>query len=224
MRRKNKFPCSDHYKEPIKIKGKNKFWSQEELDEMYSPKCEDCRYMYKWVGNNSLFRLKWWHRKVALNAWIFSIGRYPLLKHAWWTYKNKGLWKTVKVLFWDRYHMDQYQTFRIPFITVYWYPLEMNDIAEGWVDLSRYLPAKPLPEPRFKEHNEETRHLIKVALRYQRMFEVELKLKSKYCNLNGRSHDICEYKTYGCDKSHSIDFLQAMKGNKTMFKEWWNRQ
>ena len=224
MNRKHKFPCGEHYKTPIKINGKNQFWTQEELDKMYVSTCADCREIYKLPGNNSLFRLKWWHRKVVFNWWIFSMGRYPLLKHAWWTYKNKGLWKTVKVLFWNRYHMDQYQTLALPFITVHWYPLEMNDIREGWIDLSRYLPANPLPEPRFKEHNEDTRHLIKVALRYQRMFEVELKLKSRYCNYNGKGDGKCEYETYGCEIPHSIDFLHGMKGNKIIFKEWWRQK
>ena len=87
MNRKYKFPCGEHYKT---MKEKGKFWSQEELNEMYVPRCEECRETYKWSGNNSLFRLKWWHRRVVFNAWIFGMGHYPLLKHAWWTYKNKG--------------------------------------------------------------------------------------------------------------------------------------
>ncbi len=177
MTRKSKFPCGKHYEVLSVPKEMQKHWTQEELNSMYDPKCDQCRWTYKWSENNALFRLKWWHRTARFNAWIFGMGHYPLVKHAIWTYKNKGMWALIKVLFWNRYNYDQYQILDIPFLSVYWAPLEMSDIREGYIDMSRYSPEKTMSDIEDKEYNAKTQYLIKVALRFQKMWETGLKEK-----------------------------------------------
>ena len=236
MKRKNKFPCGSHYiPKGIGPDGKAIYWTSEECEKMYVPTCPECRWSYKWPGNDSLFNLPWWRYNYKLNWWIFANGHYNLRTHAIWTLKHKGLWRALKCIFWERSHYDQYQSLAMPFLEAHWAPLEFKDIKEGWVDLSVYYEDKPYKIKNReweteawlkaqKERDIDTAHYIKVARRYQRMWEVELKLRTLFCKYDGKGDAKCEYGTYSCVVPHSVDFLNSMKGNKIMFKEWWSQQ
>lgn len=183
MNYKSKCPCTKHYREYKDAKELREgtksvgLMSTEEFQSIYDPHCPDCREAYKEPGNNALFHLRWWKRNCRLNAWIFGIGHFPLSIYLIYLLFNKGPLEAIKNLFWCRSHYDQYQQLALPFITVNWAPLEFADIREGWVDLSDYYEDKPSNDPKWKEYDEETRHLIKVARRYQRMWEKQLKAK-----------------------------------------------
>jgi hypothetical protein len=243
MKRKSKCPCGTHYSRYMAIKEdaagvpRHSMHNipNDEFRSIYDPTCQDCREAYKWPGNDSLFELPWWRRHYSFNKWMFSGGTYPWRKHTVWVYKNKGLWQAIKQIFWSQSHYDQYQTLSIPFITVNWAPLEFSDIQDGWIDLSHYYEAEPykykegspkqkwMTEEWFKqqeENNVYVKHMIKVAYRYQRMWEKQL--KEKLNCVEGRyvkdDYDKCAFGTWGCKFEHKVRFKDGVECH---VDEWW---
>jgi hypothetical protein len=215
MNRKFRFPCAQkHYLEaPKGPDGKYMFWSKEECEKMYDPSCAECRENFKRPGNHALFDLYWWNRRYNLNHWIFSKSKW---RHAYWYFKNRSKWIGIKKIFWDAGHYDQYQHLHLPFFTINWAPLEFDDIRREWVDLNKYHEHKPYKRPWWrkkpewetaewleqrKEDVEITKHLIRVAYRFQRMWEKQLKEK---LNCRESIDDTpCQFGTWGCKVNHN---------------------
>jgi hypothetical protein len=204
VNRRFKFPCAyKHYQTPPKgSDGKDIFWSTEECEKMYDPHCVDCRDNYKRPSNNSLFWPHWWAYTYRFDWWIFSKGYYDG-KNPWFIgmWKRLGFWRSFRYACYGRSHYDQYQSLRLPFVSVHWAPLEFSDIREYWHDLSEYYPAKPFKKDPMDNYNETTQHLIKVAYRFQRMWEKELKEKLN-CR-EGSGETPCQFGTWGCTVKHN---------------------
>ena len=224
MNRKYKFPCAHkHYvkKEKLDAGGKFIMWTEAELAAMYDPYCQDCRESYKRPSNDALFHYHWWRRNVRFNPWIFGMGTHGLGKVHWVIsiYRHFGFWRALKAMLFIRGHYDQYQYLYVPFLSFHWAPVEFWDIQDGWIDLGHCYEDKPYV-PRWwkkrhpwmtdewlvrqKEEYKITAHLIKVAYRYQRMWENQLREKLK-CK-EGRTNDDskCVVGTYGCKVNHEV--------------------
>ncbi len=202
MNRKNRFPCPEkHYiirEDPIDENGKRIHYSREELEKMYDPTCRDCWYNYRHPSNDPLFQSK---TKFKLCRPKNPIGKYFWFKK---NYPTFGFWKRLRSAFIYRWHMEYSYWTDWTFFETSYYCLEMQDIKESYYDLSKFTPIDKTDWWKFEWSDEDRAkilHLIKVAYRFQRMWEKELKEKLK-C-IEGHNHTPCKMGTWGCKVDHS---------------------
>ncbi len=149
MRTRFKHGCGEHYSNIFKIKG---------YDKDHKISLEEFRESY----DPTCAECRWGYKYPSND---------PLFHLHWWNFKYVFEWNLWKFPFYGISHYDQYYTLTIPFLSIHWAPLEFSDIRESWIDLSDYYPSK--------DSDPEVQYLIRVAYRFRRMYEKQLKAKNE---------------------------------------------
>jgi len=184
MNRKTKFPCGEHYQkmrdslglENVDVRTndpKNRWTTKEENLKAYDPYCQECRISYKYPDNHPIFKSKY----VIMFHFLKLSDFKEFIKYLKAVIKSYGILTTIRKLFYDHYKVWDYQyNITFPFVDIVYYYLTLDDLRQRYEDLSKFKDV--LKGWKFNEEDTKIiKHFQKVAYRYNRMWEKQLKEK-----------------------------------------------